>query len=90
MTSLADIFVNNPDYNIVIEAHTDNNGTPGDLQALTQQRAQAIADRIASIGVAQNRMQASGMGAALPVAPNTTAANKAKNRRVQIILSPTL
>jgi len=90
MTSLADIFVNNPDYNIVIEAHTDNNGTPGDLQALTQERAQAIADRIASIGVAQNRMQASGMGAALPVAPNTTAANKAKNRRVQIILSPTL
>ena len=90
MTSLADIFVNNPDYNIVIEAHTDNGGTPGDLQTLTQQRAQAIADRIASIGVAQNRMQASGMGAALPVAPNTTAANKAKNRRVQIILSPTL
>jgi outer membrane protein OmpA-like peptidoglycan-associated protein len=90
MTSLADIFVNNPDYNIVIESHTDNSGTPEALESLTQQRAQAIADRISSIGVPTNRMQAKGVGASLPVAPNTTAANRAKNRRVQIILSPSL
>ena len=90
MTSLADIFVNNPDYNIVIESHTDNGGTPESLQALTQQRAQAIADRVSSLGVPAGRMQATGMGAALPVAPNTTAVSRAKNRRVQIILSASL
>jgi len=90
MTSLADIFVNNPDYNIVIESHTDNSGTPESLQVLTQQRAQAIADRISSLGVPASRMQATGMGAALPVAPNTTAVSRAKNRRVQIILSASL
>ena len=90
MTSLADIFVNNPDYNIVIESHTDNSGTPETLQALTQQRAQAIVDRVSSLGVPAGRMQATGMGATLPVAPNTTIANRAKNRRVQIILSPTI
>ena len=90
MTSLADIFVNNPDYNIVIESHTDNGGTPESLQALTQQRAQAIADRVSSLGVPAGRMQATGMGAALPVAPNTTAVSRAKNRRVQNILSASL
>lgn len=90
MTSLADIFVNNPDYNIVIESHTDNSGTPDMLQGLTQQRAQAIADRITGIGVPASRIQATGMGATLPVAPNTTISNRAKNRRVQIILSPSL
>jgi outer membrane protein OmpA-like peptidoglycan-associated protein len=90
MTSLADIFVNNPDYSIVIESHTDNSGTPEALQTLTQQRAQAIADRVSSLGVPANRMQATGMGATLPIAPNTTLANRAKNRRVQIILSPSI
>jgi len=60
------------------------------LQALTQQRAQAIADRVSSLGVPAGRMQATGMGAALPVAPNTTAVSRAKNRRVQIILSASL
>ncbi|MEP7076278.1 MAG: OmpA family protein [Acidobacteriota bacterium] len=90
MTSLADIFGNNPDYAIVIESHTDNAGTPEALQSLTQQRAQAIADRETSLGVPSARMQATGMGATLPVAPNTTAANKAKNRRVQIVLSPSI
>jgi outer membrane protein OmpA-like peptidoglycan-associated protein len=90
MTSLADVLVNNPDYSIVIESHTDNNGTPDDLLSLTQERAKAIAERETSLGVPSARMQATGMGATLPVAPNTTAANRAKNRRVQIILSPTL
>lgn len=90
MTALADIFVNNPDYNIVIESHTDNSGTPEALQSLTQQRAQAIADRVSSLGVPAGKIHATGLGATLPIAPNTTSANKAKNRRVQIILSPSL
>jgi outer membrane protein OmpA-like peptidoglycan-associated protein len=90
LTSLADIFVNNPDYRIAIESHTDNKGTPEELQTLTQQRSQAIADRIAGLGVSSSRMQAKGMGASLPVAPNTTVANRAKNRRVQIVLSASL
>jgi outer membrane protein OmpA-like peptidoglycan-associated protein len=90
MTSLADIFNNNPDYGIVIESHTDNSGTPEALQTLTQQRAQAIADRVSALGISSGRMKAEGMGATLPVAPNTTIANRAKNRRVQIILSPAI
>ena len=88
LTGLADILVNNPDYNVVIESHTDNKGTAEELQSLTQIRAQAIADRISALGVPSARIQVSGLGATLPVAPNTTNAQRAKNRRVQIILAP--
>ena len=88
LTALADAINGNPDYAVVIESHTDNTGAPDELQALTNDRAQAIVSRITSLNVSADRVKASGMGATLPVAPNTTAANKARNRRVQIILTP--
>jgi outer membrane protein OmpA-like peptidoglycan-associated protein len=89
LTALADAINGNPDYNVVIESHTDNaGGTPDQLQAFTNDRAQAILSRITSLNVSADRVRASGMGASLPVAPNTTAANRARNRRVQIILTP--
>jgi len=43
-----------------------------------------------SSGVTQNRIEAKGLGAALPTVPNSTNANRAKNRRVQVILIPNL
>jgi len=88
LIALADVINGNPDYSVVIESHTDNGGAPDELQALTNDRAQAIVSRITSLNVSADRVRASGMGATLPVAPNTTAANKAKNRRVQIVLTP--
>jgi outer membrane protein OmpA-like peptidoglycan-associated protein len=90
LAGLADILVNNPDYNAVIESHTDNKGVAEELQTLTQLRAQAIAERITSLGVPSTRIHATGLGATAPIAPNTTNATRAKNRRVQIVLSPSL
>jgi outer membrane protein OmpA-like peptidoglycan-associated protein len=88
MTALADAINGNPDYSVVIESHTDSSGTPDQLTALTNDRAQAIAARISSLNVDAARIKASGLGASLPIAPNTTAANRARNRRVQIIFTP--
>jgi outer membrane protein OmpA-like peptidoglycan-associated protein len=90
LTTLSDILNGNPDYSVVIESHTDNKGTPEELQSLTDQRAQAIAARLTSLGVADGRLKASGMGATLPIAPNTTNANRNRNRRVQIVLTPSI
>ena len=82
------LLANNPDYKFVIEAHTDNKGTPDEVKTLTQERAQAIADRLMSLGVEQSRIEAKGLGATLPIAPNTTNINRAKNRRIDVILVP--
>ena len=88
LTSLGEVLANNPDYKIVVEAHTDNKGTPQELEALTQTRAQSVADKLVSLGVAQERIEAKGYGAALPIMPNSTNLNRAKNRRIQVILVP--
>jgi len=90
LVSLADAINSNGDYTVMIESHTDNSGSPDELQTLTNDRAQAVASRITSLNVAPERLRAAGMGATLPVAPNTTAANRARNRRVQVIFIPNL
>ncbi len=85
---LAALLANNPDYQIVIEAFSDNKGDDVSLQQFTQQRAQALAETFQAAGVDAGRVQASGMGASNPIAPNTTLAGRTKNRRVEITLTP--
>ncbi len=81
---LAALLASNPDYQILIEAYTDNKGDEVSLQQLTQERARVLSDRFQSAGVDPTRIQANGMGASNPVAPNTTVAGRTRNRRVEI------
>lgn len=87
ITSLADILANNAAYNISVESHTDSSGNPDAIQTLTDNRAALIAGKFTMMGIAESRISSRGYGASLPVAPNTTAANRAKNRRLHIVLS---
>ncbi len=88
LASLSQILANSVEYKIIVESHTDNKGISEELQTLTQERAQAITDKITSLGVTADRVETKGFGGSLPVAPNSTNANRAKNRRVMIVLSP--
>lgn len=81
---LAALLASNPDYQILIEAYTDNKGDEVSLQQLTQERARVLSDRFQSAGVEPARIQANGMGASNPLAPNTTVTGRSKNRRVEI------
>ena len=81
---LAALLANNPDYQILIEAYTDNKGDEVSLQQLTQERARVLSDSFQSAGVDPMRIQANGMGASNPLAPNTTVAGRTRNRRVEI------
>jgi outer membrane protein OmpA-like peptidoglycan-associated protein len=90
LSGLGELLANNPDYRVVIESHTDDRGTPEELNSLTEQRARLIADRLTGFGVTNGRIEVKGMGATLPVAPNTTNVNRAKNRRVNLILVPNI
>ena len=84
---LAALLASNPDYQILIEAYTDNRGDEVSLQQLTQERARVLSDRFQTAGVEPTRIQANGMGASNPVAPNTTVAGRTRNRRVEITFS---
>ena len=85
---LAALLASNPDYQIVIEVHTDNKGEEVALQQLTQERARVLSDRLQSAGVDPSRIQANGMGASSPVAKNTTVSGRSKNRRTEITFTP--
>ena len=87
---LAALLASNPDYQILIEAYTDNKGNEVTLQQLTQERARVLSDRFQTAGVDPVRIQANGMGASNPVAPNTTVTGQRKNRRVEITFTSPL
>jgi OOP family OmpA-OmpF porin len=52
---------------------------------LSERRAQTVADFMAENGVSRSRMDVKGFGKTRPIADNSTAAGRARNRRVEII-----
>jgi outer membrane protein OmpA-like peptidoglycan-associated protein len=85
---LAALLASNPDYQVVIEAYTDNKGDEVTLQQLTQERARILSDRFQAAGVDPSRIQANGMGASNPLASNATLNGRSRNRRIEITLTP--
>jgi outer membrane protein OmpA-like peptidoglycan-associated protein len=77
---------NNPSVKILILGHTDSDGTDAHNLTLSQQRAAAVKNYITThFAIGDTRIRSDGKGATLPVAANTTAAGKAKNRRVEFV-----
>jgi outer membrane protein OmpA-like peptidoglycan-associated protein len=83
LEEIADALVSNPRIKLVeIQGHTDSNGSAASNRLLSEQRANAVRDRLIGSGVAASRLQAKGYGAERPLVPNITAGNRARNRRV--------
>jgi outer membrane protein OmpA-like peptidoglycan-associated protein len=79
--------VNNPRSNVTIIGHTDSTGSDAVNNPLSLNRAASVRDYISAKGVAASRVAIEGRGSREPVAANDTAANKAKNRRVEIFVA---
>ncbi len=74
------------DLKILIEGHTDNVGSPASNLALSDQRAAAVkAALVADFALDAGRITTKGLGDTKPSVPNTTAAGRAQNRRVEIV-----
>lgn len=69
-----------------IVGHTDSQGSDAINNPLSLARANAVRDYLEDRGVAANRIETVGRGSHEPVADNSTAAGRAKNRRVEIFL----
>lgn len=70
-------------FGYAIYGHTDSRASDAYNMALSNRRAAAVADVARSVGALVSRQQ--GFGESMPVAPNDSAANMAKNRRVEIV-----
>jgi len=75
-----------PEVKIEIGGHTDNVGKPDKNKILSENRAAAVANYIKSKGITEDRISSKGYGQTKPVVPNSTPANKAKNRRVEFTI----
>ena len=77
-----------PDSKMVVEGHTDSQGTAASNQELSQKRAQAVRDYLVSRGIAGDRVTAQGFGPTRPIGENGSAEGRANNRRVEIVVQP--
>ncbi len=74
------------DKRMVVEGHTDSQGSDATNQPLSMNRATAVRDYLVGRGVAAAKITAVGMGATHPITDNKTAENRANNRRVEIVI----
>jgi chemotaxis protein MotB len=96
VVEVAKVLAENPDIAVLIEGHTDNvpyqgSGQVADNWDLSTKRATAIVNIIReNKDVDPKNLTAAGRSEFAPVADNTTAEGKGKNRRIEIILTPKL
>ena len=76
-----------PDAAMVIEGHTDANGSDSANLILSQDRADAVRQYfISTFGISAERISSIGYGESRPVATNETAEGRARNRRIDLIV----
>lgn len=96
VSQLASVLADNPDIAVLIEGHTDNvpyNGTGAlnDNWDLSTKRATAIVQLLRQNDeIDPQNLTAAGRGEYAPVATNESAEGRAKNRRIEVILTPKL
>jgi len=71
-------------YRVSIEGHCDVRGSDAYNMRLGQERADSVYNYLLKQGIAADRMDTVSFGRSKPLLPNTTEANMAKNRRVEL------
>lgn len=84
LDQLVQLLTENPTLRVRIEGHTDDVGTAQDNLALSNRRSAAVVDHLVSKGIPRDRLSSQGFGATRPVAPNTSAEARARNRRTEL------
>ena len=78
---------NYPDAEVLIEGHTDNVGSDEVNQRISENRAASVANTLKNEYKVKNHIAVIGKGKKEPIASNDTAEGRAKNRRVEIIIT---
>jgi outer membrane protein OmpA-like peptidoglycan-associated protein len=86
LAKLAGILMVFPDIKLSIEGHTDATGSEELNLKLSTDRARTVYEFLMSQGVPTDRMKYQGFGSSRPVAPNDNEINRAKNRRVEVVV----
>ena len=86
LTEIARALATVPQQKVLIEGHTDSDGTSEYNLQLSRLRSDSVRSVLVAGGVAPERVESQGYGETRPVATNNTSAGKAQNRRVELVL----
>ena len=84
---LPSLLKSNQKLQVALHGHTDNIGNPSDNLVLSNNRAKAVLDYLASNGIEKSRMSFKGFGETKPIASNSTEVGRAKNRRTVFVVN---
>ncbi|HYQ03041.1 MAG TPA: OmpA family protein [Polyangiaceae bacterium] len=87
LNAVADVLAKNPKITLEVQGHTDNKGAAAYNKDLSKRRAQSVLKYLTAQGVTNSRLTAQGYGMERPLVDNSTADNRALNRRVQFVRS---
>ena len=75
--------------NVIVEGHTDDVGSEANNQKLSQARAKSVSAELKKLIPSQNfKWQEKGLGESKPLVENDSDQNRAKNRRVEVLVLP--
>lgn len=83
---LVEALATTPDRNIVVEGHTDSQGSDAYNMDLSRRRAESVRNYLVHKGFPAARVRAMGFGERRPIADNTTNEGRSNNRRVEVVL----
>ncbi|NJW53373.1 OmpA family protein [Salinimicrobium oceani] len=86
LMSLANIFKEYPNTDILVEGHTDSTGSDAYNLTLSKNRAQAVTNFLVNQGISPGRIDTKWYGEAQPKYDNTTVEGRSKNRRVELAI----
>jgi outer membrane protein OmpA-like peptidoglycan-associated protein len=87
LARLAGVVASYPDLKFKVEGHTDNVGSDENNNVLSLRRAIAVRDYLIGQHVAASGIDAEGLGSTHPIADNETNDGRARNRRVEIVIT---
>lgn len=76
----------NPTVKVEIQGHTDDIGRDADNLLLSERRAKSVYEYVIAQGISANRLRYKGYGETMPIADNSTAEGRAKNRRTVFLI----
>ena len=74
----------NPLERVKVVAHTDGRGTDSYNQRLSERRSKSVVGYLLSRGISRDRLDSTSLGESEPIAPNSSAPGRARNRRVEV------
>jgi outer membrane protein OmpA-like peptidoglycan-associated protein len=87
LSKFSGVVASYPDLRFNVEGHTDSVGSAAMNQELSLKRAMTVRDYLIAQGVPASKIDVAGLGLSAPIGDNTTTDGRARNRRVEIVVS---